>query len=105
MKRSFIFLIVALSCVFTSAWCPPWQGGGTINVCKKTGKTDCLGVGSTNTCINLTGGPFLSGFTTEGHYLCTIYEGLACSGRFVSVDRNGYSNFPFTPKSFRCPCI
>lgn len=107
MSRSFLFFIVGISYLIsiTSAFCPPWQGGGTINVCKQRGKSNCLGVGSTNTCINLIGGPFVSGFTTGGGYSCTIYSGLACSGTSVSVNRSGWSSFPITPKSFRCPCV
>lgn len=107
MSRSLLFLIVAIFCIFTTTsglclW--PW-GGGTINVCKNAGKTNCLGVGSTNTCINLVGGPFISGFVTGTGYSCKIYSSTGCSGTSTSVDHAGWSRFPFTAKSFRCPCI
>lgn len=104
MKLLFFFLTILSVIIITSAWCPPWQGGGTINVCKLTKKRNCIGVGSTNTCINLVGGPFVSGFTT-GNYRCTIYSRSGCAGTSVTVDSSGWSNFPIRPNSIKCPCI
>lgn len=105
MSRFHILIVVFISAfIGAEALCPPWQGGGTLNVCKNQGKTNCIGVSSSNTCINLTGGPFISGFSSGG-YQCTIYSGLACSGTGITVNRSGWAKFPITPKSLRCPCI
>ncbi|KAJ1912106.1 hypothetical protein H4219_005728, partial [Mycoemilia scoparia] len=58
-------------------WCPPWESSGTINVCKKGGKQGCLGVSSGDTCVNLIGGPFVSGFAGQDE-ACTIYKDVDC---------------------------
>jgi hypothetical protein len=104
-KMKFIVSIFAIFCIIVAVQsaCPPWKSGGTINVCKNRGKSNCIGVSSTNTCINLVGGPFVSGFSSSA--ACTIYSGLGCSGTSISVDRSGWANFPITPKSVRCPCV
>jgi hypothetical protein len=53
--------------------------GGTLNVCKQKGRINCLSVVSQNTCINLIGGPFVSGFT-GGNYQCTVFRNRGCGG-------------------------
>ena len=100
----FITLILTIVVIGSESFCPLLQGGGTINVCKNSGKTKCIGVGSSNTCINLVGGPFVSGFSSGG-YRCTIYSRAGCSGTTNTVDRGGWSRFPFIPQSVKCPCI
>lgn len=97
MSRSLLLLIVAIFCIFATT------SGGYISVCKNTGKTNCLEVSSVNTCINLIGGPFISGFATGVGYSCTIYKSTGCSGTSTSVDHAGWKTFPFTAKSYRCP--
>lgn len=89
---------------FINAFCMPWNSGGVINVCKETFKKTCIGVSSGKTCKNLIGGPFLSGFTS-GPYSCTIYNQTSCTGKKKSVDSDGYTEFPFKPKSIECPCV
>ncbi len=107
MMRKGIFLVtLAFSfdlMIQAEGVCFPWQGAGTINLCKNPGKTNCLGVSSGNTCINLIGGPFVSGYSSGG-YSCTIYAGRGCADTAISVDREGWSRFPITPLSIRCPC-
>ena len=104
MLPSVIVLTIALAASTANAACVPWKDGGTLQVCKSAGKRNCLGASSDSTCINLIGGPFISGFSGGG-YTCRIYSGSGCSGRYASVDRDGWSRFPFTARSFRCPCV
>lgn len=105
MNKVVIFLMT-ISCVILMAngWCSPLKKGGTLNVCKQTGKVNCLGVTSPDACINLVGGPFLSGFTS-GNYKCTIYSEAGCGGTSFTCDNAGWSSFKITPKSIKCPCI
>jgi hypothetical protein len=100
----FTTLMIACFIVGSESWCWPGKGGGGINVCKNQGKSNCLPVSSTDTCINLIGGPFVSGYS-QGHYSCTIHSSSGCSGTSVSVDKAGWSKFPFKPQSVRCPCV
>ncbi|KAG5681284.1 hypothetical protein PVAND_010735 [Polypedilum vanderplanki] len=102
-KLAILFLLTALIGGSFSLCIWP-KTGGVLNVCKREGKADCIGVTSSSTCINLVGGPFVSGFTT-GNYQCTIYSSTGCSGTTISVDRSGWSRFPITPKSLKCPCV
>jgi hypothetical protein len=88
-----------------SAWCAPWNDGGTLQLCHQPGKNDCVGASSDNTCINIVGGPHVSGYAS-GDYVCTIYSGLGCGGDSQStVDKAGWRRFNIEPKSFRCPCV
>lgn len=99
--------LVILFCAFfaiVNAACLPWHSGGVINVCKKTSKKECIGVTSGNTCKNLIGGPFPSGFSS-GSYSCYIYSKAGCKGTSVTVDHDGWKSFPITPKSIKCPCV
>ncbi|KAG5668944.1 hypothetical protein PVAND_016850 [Polypedilum vanderplanki] len=102
-KFAVLFVLTALIGVSLAICVWPYSGG-VLNVCKRQGKADCIGVTSTSTCINLVGGPFVSGFVS-GNYKCTIYSSTGCSGTSTSVDRSGWSRFPFTPKSLKCPCV
>jgi hypothetical protein len=45
----------------------------------------------------------VSGYSSGG-YSCTIYAGRGCADTAISVDREGWSRFPITPLSIRCPC-
>ncbi|KAI5849252.1 hypothetical protein BZA05DRAFT_325507, partial [Tricharina praecox] len=72
-----------------------------LQLCKQQGKRNCLGVSSDDTCINLIGGPFVSGWA-GGHYQCTIYAGSGCTGTRAMVDREGWSKFDFNAWSMRC---
>jgi hypothetical protein len=76
--------------------------GGTLNVCKQKGRINCLSVVSQNTCINLIGGPFVSGFT-GGNYQCTVFKNRGCGGSTNFVNSFG-GDFTFTAASLRCPC-
>ncbi|KAI8872119.1 hypothetical protein GQ42DRAFT_177415 [Ramicandelaber brevisporus] len=40
-----------------------------------------------------------------GHYQCTVFSSLGCSGKNTTVTNTGGSEFSFKPKSFNCPCI
>ncbi|KAA8892592.1 hypothetical protein FN846DRAFT_896715 [Sphaerosporella brunnea] len=104
MRFSAALLPIALIATGANAWCAPWNDGGVLQVCKNKGKTNCLGASSDDTCVNLIGGPFVSGFA-GGPYSCTIYSENGCQGTAVSVDNAGWSSFPFTAYSFRCPCV
>jgi len=86
------------------AVCWPWQSAGVIDVCKVAGKITCFGVSSGNTCVNLIGGPFISGFAGQDE-ACTIYSEVDCKGSSTPVDRLGWSLFPYTAKSVKCPCV
>lgn len=77
--------------------------GGTLNVCKQPGRRNCLAVESRNTCINLVGGPFISG-VTAGRYQCTVFKNRGCGGLTNSVNNYG-GDFTFVAASLRCPCI
>lgn len=103
-----VLMIIALALVIavaqSDAWCLPGKGGGTLSVCKSSGKVNCIGVGSTDTCVNLVGGPFVSGYSS-GSYSCTIFSNTGCSGTSISVDKTGWTRFPITPKSMKCPCV
>lgn len=104
MRFSVIVLAVAMAAGTANAVCAPWNDGGTLQVCKSTGKRNCIGASSDDTCINLIGGPFVSGYAGGG-YTCRIYSRSGCAGSDVSVDRDGWSRFPFTARSFKCPCV
>lgn len=106
MKFASLTIIVVLYAAIGSEACLPWQGCGVINVCKSPGKTtNCIGVSSGSTCMNLIGGPFVSGFTS-GDYRCTVYSAKGCGGSSHTVDKAGWSRFvQFTPKSIKCPCV
>lgn len=103
-------VVILILCIATAAYgwtCSPYDGTtgvGYINVCKQYGKQDCLTVSSTRrTCINLIGGPFVSGYSGSTAYECKIYSSTGCSGTVNYVDRAGWSWFPFTAKSYSCP--
>lgn len=81
----------------------PWNTGGIINICKKEYRVNCVLKSSTNTCLNLSGGPYYSGFSSGPK--CTIYSASGCAGTRITVDSTGYDIFPFQPKSFKCPCM
>jgi len=82
----------------------PFKSAGVINVCKVAGKKTCFGVASGNTCVNLIGGPFISGFAGQDE-ACYIYSEVDCKGSSTHVDRLGWSRFPYTAKSVKCPCV
>jgi hypothetical protein len=115
MKAIFVLLciVIAVHCMPPSeetelidvekAWCMPGNTGGILNICKKKGRGECKGVSSTNTCINIIGGPYVSGFTS-GSYTCTIYKEAGCSSDSSRI-HSGSNNFPWPAKSYRCPCI
>lgn len=105
MNRS-IFVIVVLLCVLAGAEEPAIAAcrGGTLNVCKREGKVDCLSVVSSNVCINLIGGPFVSGFS-GGNYQCTVFKNKGCGGSTNFVNSFGTNKFTFVPQSLRCPCF
>lgn len=105
MNRIILFAIsVLIVLVESEAYCSPWQEDGTINVCKFEGKKKCLQTSSSNSCINLFGGPFVSGYSS-GSYNCTIYERVGCKGNSQSVDQSGHSKFLFNAAAYKCPCI
>lgn len=97
-------ILLGSSILGSQAWCLPWQGGGTINVCKSVDKELCIGVASSNTCINLIGGPFVSGFSSESTG-CHIFREKTCEGDVQHVDKTGFDKFPWQPLSLRCPCL
>lgn len=86
------------------AWCSPWKTGSSMYVCKQWGKHDCINVNSGDACINLVGGPFVSGYSAGSHE-CTIYTEVACGGDDYNVDSEGYSGFRQQARSLRCPCV
>ncbi|EFR05118.1 hypothetical protein MGYG_08127 [Nannizzia gypsea CBS 118893] len=75
-----------------------------LQMCKKTGKRDCLPVDATwSICTNLVskdGRPYVSGWSTGGD--CDIYEGRDCKGTANSIDKDGWSRFPFNVWSVLC---
>lgn len=104
MKTLLVIVLFICATIGSEALCVPWKSGGVINVCKVVGKKTCIGVTSGNTCKNLVGGPFVSGYAT-GNYQCVVYSGTGCSGTYHSVDKEGWSKFCITPKSIKCPCV
>lgn len=98
-----VIVVVVCAAIESEAACAPWNSAGTINVCKTSGKKNCIGVSSGDTCKNLVGGPFVSGFTS-GNYRCVVYSTTGCGGTYHSVDKDGWKNFCITPKSIKCPC-
>jgi hypothetical protein len=104
IKKILIIFNIVFFISFCDAFCFPWKSAGTINVCKAEGKQNCLGLSSGDTCINLTGGPFVSGFSGQSE-ACTIYSEVDCKGDSNPVDQAGWSRFPYTAKSIKCPCI
>ncbi|ORX85215.1 hypothetical protein K493DRAFT_85712 [Basidiobolus meristosporus CBS 931.73] len=106
MKLDIILLSTAMLIITAqcNAWCPPWKSGSSMYVCKSTGKAKCINVSSGNACINLTGGPFISGYSAGSHK-CTIYSEVKCGGNSYIVDKAGYSRFPKAARSLKCPCV
>ncbi|CRL06153.1 CLUMA_CG019106, isoform A [Clunio marinus] len=105
--KSFIFILFVLLHIFNELEAQNCSRGripGIINVCRQTGRRNCVGVSSGNTCVNLNGGPFVSGFTS-GNFQCTIHSDRGCRGRSERVTRIGSNRFSITPRSFRCPCV
>lgn len=79
--------------------------GGVLNVCKGANKSgQCIPVESRSTCINLIGGPFVSGFT-NGMYFCRVWTGKGCRGDAISVGRVGGNFDRGTAWSLWCPCV
>lgn len=105
MSRLITVFLVMMGLIYGSdAWCSPGRSGGTMMVCKNEGKSNCIAVNSPDSCINLTGGPFKSGYT-NGNYRCTLYSVGGCAGTQWTADKAGYSRFSTLPNSVRCPCV
>jgi len=106
-----LFVSLALTIVEIEGWCVPWKSGSSMNVCKQ-GRTsnwrsepgNCINVNSGDACINLTGGPFIAGYSAGSHE-CNIYSEVKCKGDRNMVDQAGYSGFSFTARSLKCPCV
>ncbi|KAJ1921189.1 hypothetical protein H4219_000788 [Mycoemilia scoparia] len=100
--KQFLALTLFISTAY--GWCYPWQSSGTINVCKQEGKQDCRGVSSGDTCVNLNGGPFVSGFAGQSE-ACKIFSDVDCKGTSNPVDQSGWNKFAFAARSIECPCV
>ncbi|CRL06160.1 CLUMA_CG019131, isoform A [Clunio marinus] len=105
--KAFIFSLFVLallsSQVDAQRTCMPGRPSGVMNVCRQRGSTNCSRVESRNTCINLVGGPFVSGFAGQVPR-CTIFANEGCRGseeRITSIR----ANFSFPARSVRCPCV
>ncbi|ORX80702.1 hypothetical protein K493DRAFT_308258 [Basidiobolus meristosporus CBS 931.73] len=87
MKFGIILFSIAMLTVATqcSAWCPPWKSGSSMYVCKAAGKAKCINVSSGDACINLTGGPFISGYSAGSHK-CTIYSAAVTPTLLIKLD-------------------
>jgi hypothetical protein len=88
---------------------PGWVkgGGGVIKSWNAISASCTVGAVSFQECVKVptAGGPFISGHSL-GSYTCNVYARDDCRGKYVSVDKNGWFNFPRGEvKSFRCPCI
>lgn len=106
MSRFLLFALTFLTALLDiNAQCWPWQDPGKMYFCGNPDKTKCnWRIGKFN-CINYRGGvPAVSGYT-DGDYECKIYKGDDCEGNIEYVNKTGWSPFPFTPKSYRCPCV
>jgi len=100
-----LFVSLALTIVEIEGWCAPWKSGSSMYVCyglRKTGR--CINVSSGDACINLVGGPFVSGYSA-GSDGCTVYSEVGCGGDSTWVDQSGYGKFPNRVRSLRCPCV
>lgn len=91
-----------------NAVCWIWEGPGKIYFCANLNKTNCdLLQGYALKCYQYnynTKYPIVSGYTA-GDYECRIYEGDKCEGASVLVKQSGLSPFPFSPRSYKCPCV
>lgn len=104
MKYLLLTLILCFIVIESESICWPWQGTGVINVCKNIDQTNCIGVSSGNTCINLIGGAFVSGFAS-GQYTCSIFKKAGCAGSQFLVHNKMNDPFPWDAESIRCPCL
>lgn len=99
-------IVIALFAMasLASGLCWPWQSPGVIILYKHEHLGgEARAVGSVNTCINLEGGPYISG-KAAGGYTCHVYSRLACNGDSNAVDHGGLNKFAFHAESIRCPC-
>jgi hypothetical protein len=85
-----------------------WKTGSVLKVCIKTHFEDCQRIKSDDACVELElDGPAKSGKALSPGVQCTAYRAKGCStsAGYFSVDEDGYKEFPFSPKSFKCPCV
>jgi hypothetical protein len=87
---------------------PGWVkgGGGVIKGWEAIAATCVVTDVSNQECVKVptAGGPFISGHSAA-FYTCNVYARDDCRGKYVSVNKYGWFNFPRGEvKSFRCPC-
>ena len=105
MKGWSIMIVLVLLALFTCriyGWCMKWKVPGSLTACIKKDKEDCKTFKSADACKELTL-EFKSG-KAGGGYQCVIFSKRDCAGLFASVEEDGWAQFPFVPKSFKCPC-
>jgi len=79
---------------------------GALKICKEKDKKGCDKLQSEDKCVNLEKEEnWVSGHAVGEELQCIIYKNHDCKGAFVSVEHEGWAEFPIKPKSFTCPCV